>query len=118
MLAFSGKQHVAKSLKKKSSLQALKILQLQRAMLLLGGPDLKWDPKIHDANPPRFYEPLPSAPYKGKTVNRAKGEEEKRRQYEAVEWDKNGIPKTETLRTLKLEDVDKCLEHCANEANA
>ena len=79
-------------------------------MLLLGGPDLKWNPKIHDANPPRFYEPLPSGPYKRKAANKAKVEEEKRRYYEAVGWDKNGIPKTETLRILGLEDVDKRLE--------
>jgi aldehyde:ferredoxin oxidoreductase len=90
--------------------KALRILQLQRAMLLLGGPDLKWNPEIHDANPPRFYEPLPSGPYKGKTANKAKVEEEKRRYYEAVGWDENGIPKTEALKTLGLEDVDKTLE--------
>ncbi|MEM3700306.1 MAG: aldehyde ferredoxin oxidoreductase C-terminal domain-containing protein [Candidatus Bathyarchaeia archaeon] len=90
--------------------KALRILQLQRAMLLLGGPDLKWKPKIHDANPPRFYEPLPSGPYKGKTVNKAEVEGEIAKYYEAVGWDENGIPKTETLRKLGLEDVDKALE--------
>jgi aldehyde:ferredoxin oxidoreductase len=79
-------------------------------MLLLGGPDLKWKPKIDDANPPRFYEPLPCGPYKGKTTDEAKVEEEKRRYYKAVGWDKNGIPKTETLRMLGLEGVDKFLE--------
>ncbi|MCD6432150.1 hypothetical protein J7L33_05580, partial [Candidatus Bathyarchaeota archaeon] len=30
--------------------KALRILQLQRAMLLLGGPDLRWNPKIYDDN--------------------------------------------------------------------
>jgi aldehyde:ferredoxin oxidoreductase len=90
--------------------KALRILQLQRAMLLLGGPDLKWNPKIHDENPQRFYEPLPSGPYKGKTVDKAKFEEDKRKYYEAVGWDENGIPKTEILRKLELEDVDKALE--------
>ena len=34
--------------------KAMKILQLQRIMLLLGGPDFKWNPKVHDDNPPRF----------------------------------------------------------------
>jgi aldehyde:ferredoxin oxidoreductase len=90
--------------------KALRILQLQRAMLLLGGPDLKWKPKRHDANPPRFYEPLPSGPYKGKTVDKAKVEENKRRYYKAVGWDKNGIPKSEVLRKLGLKDVDRALE--------
>ena len=90
--------------------KALRILQLQRAMLLLGGPDLKWKPKIHDSNPPRFYEPLPSGPYRGKTVDRAKVEGEIRRYYEAVGWDENGIPKTEVLKNLGLDDVDKALE--------
>jgi aldehyde:ferredoxin oxidoreductase len=50
--------------------KAMKIIQLQRAMLLLGGPDLKWNPEIHDDNPPRFYEPLPSGPFKGKAVEK------------------------------------------------
>jgi len=90
--------------------KALRILQLQRAMLLLGGPDLKWKPKIHDSNPPRFHEPLPSGPYKGKTVEKAEVEAEIKRYYEAVGWDENGIPKSETLRKLGLEDVDKALE--------
>jgi aldehyde:ferredoxin oxidoreductase len=90
--------------------KALKILQLQRALLLLGGPDLKWNPKLHDDNPLRFYEPLPSGPYKGKTVDKAKFEEEKRRYYEAVGWDENGIPQSETLVKLGLRDVDRALE--------
>ncbi|MEM3622887.1 MAG: aldehyde ferredoxin oxidoreductase C-terminal domain-containing protein, partial [Candidatus Bathyarchaeia archaeon] len=90
--------------------KALRILQLQRAMLLLGGPDLKWNPKIHDANPPRFYEPLPSGPYKGKTVDKTEVEREIAKYYEAVGWDENGIPKTETLKKLGLDDVDKALE--------
>ena len=79
-------------------------------MLLLGGPDLKWKPKIHDENPPRFYEPLPSGPYKGKTVDKTRFEKDKKQYYEAVGWDKNGIPKSDTLKKLELEDVDKALE--------
>ncbi|MCL6577865.1 MAG: aldehyde ferredoxin oxidoreductase [Candidatus Bathyarchaeota archaeon] len=92
------------------SSKALKILQLQRAMLLLGGPDLKWNPKIHDDNPSRFYEPLPSGPYKGKATDKTAVEEYKNRYYEAVGWDKNGIPKTEVLQKLGLEEVNKTLE--------
>ncbi len=90
--------------------KALRILQLQRAMLLLGGPDLKWNPKIHDENPPRFYEPLPSGPCKGKAVYKPRFVRDKRRYHEAVGWDENGIPKSETLRNLGLHDVDKVLE--------
>jgi len=89
--------------------KALRILQLQRAMLLLGGPDLEWNPKIHDDNPPRFYMPLPSGPHQGKTVNKRKFEDYKKRYYKAVGWDEDGIPKTQTLRKHGLEDVDKAL---------
>ena len=90
--------------------KALRILHMQRAMLLIGGPDLKWKPRIDDDNPPRFYEPLPSGPYKGRTTDKAAFEKYKRRYYRAVGWDNNGIPNTETLRKLALEDVDKALE--------
>jgi aldehyde:ferredoxin oxidoreductase len=89
--------------------KALRILQLQRAMLLLGGPDLKWNPKIHDNNPQRFCEPLPSGPYKGKTIDEAEFEEDKERYYEAVGWDEKGIPTPEILIKLGLEDADKAL---------
>jgi aldehyde:ferredoxin oxidoreductase len=90
--------------------KAFRILQMQRAMLLLGGPDIKWNPKIHDENPPRFYEPLPSGPYKGKTADKAKVEADTKRYYEAAGWDENGIPKTETLKELGLDGVDRALE--------
>jgi len=88
---------------------ALRILQLQRAMLLLGGPDLKWKAGVDDENPPRFYEPLPSGPYKGKTTSKKAFAEEKNEYYEAVGWDKNGLPKPETLRKLGLQSVERKL---------
>lgn len=88
---------------------ALKILHLQRAMLLIGGPDLKWDPEVHDDNPPRFYEPLPSGPWKGRAVDRRHVDEAKKQYYQAVGWDEKGIPKKEILKKLGLEDVDKKL---------
>jgi len=84
----------------------LRILQLQRAMLLLGGPDLKWKTGVDDDNPPRFYEPLPSGPYKGRTVKKETFQEEKNEYYEAVGWDTRGLPKPETLRKLGLLDVE------------
>ncbi len=90
--------------------KAMRILQLQRTLLLIGGPDIRWDPKLDDENPARFYEPLPSGPYKGRTVDRAKFEEDKREYYEAVGWDQNGIPESTILRKLHLEDADKALE--------
>jgi len=90
--------------------KALRILQLQRAMLLLGGKDLKWNPKRDDDNPPRFYEPLPSGPYKGKAADKVKVEEDKKRYYEAAGWDSDGLPKSQMLRRLGLEDVHKALE--------
>ena len=89
--------------------RGLRILQLQRAMLLLGGPDLKWSPKIHDDNPPRFYEPLASGPYKGRTVQKAKVLKAKQKYYGEAGWDENGIPTSESLRRLGLENVDTAL---------
>ncbi len=93
-----------------SKVKASRILQLQRAVLLLGGPDLKWHPKTDDDNPPRFYEPLPSGPYKGKTVKKEKVEENKKKYYKEAGWDENGIPESEILIKLGLRDVDKALE--------
>ena len=87
-----------------------RIIHIQRAALLLGGPDIVWDPKVHDDIPPRFYELLPSGPYKGKTTDRKTFEEMKKQYYEAIGWDENGIPKSEILRKLGLEDVDRALE--------
>jgi aldehyde:ferredoxin oxidoreductase len=88
----------------------MKTLQLQRAMLLLGGPDAKWNPKIDDDNPPRFYEPLPSGPEKGKTTDKKAVEKYKHRYYKAVGWDMNGVPTSQMLVKLGLKDVDEALE--------
>ncbi len=89
--------------------KALRILQIQRAMLLLGGPDVQWKPKIDDDNPSRFWEPLPSGPYKGKTLDRDRFEQDKQEYYRLVGWDDNGVPKPETLRKLRLESVERKL---------
>jgi len=90
--------------------KGLRILQLQRTMLLLGGPDHRWDPKVHDTNPPRFFEPLPSGPYAGKTLNKKEFEKAKRDYYRAVGWDKNGVPKSSALKRLGLGEVDRVLK--------
>ena len=84
----------------------LRITQIQRAALLLGGPDLRWRPEDDD-NPPRYYEPLPSGPYKGKTTDRAAVETMKKQYYAAVGWDERGIPKSDILEKLGLSDVDR-----------
>ncbi|KPV61634.1 MAG: Tungsten-containing aldehyde ferredoxin oxidoreductase [Candidatus Bathyarchaeota archaeon BA1] len=89
---------------------ARRILHIQRATLLIGGPDLRWDPRVHDDNPPRFYEPLPSGPYAGRTVDKAKFEKAKKEYYENVGWDENGISKSEELKRLGLSEVDRKLE--------
>ncbi len=92
------------------NMRGLKTLQLQRALLLLGGPDVTWDSRVDDVNPPRFYEPLPSGPEKGKTTDRKAVEKYKHRYYRAVGWDRNGVPSSEMLVKLGLRDVDKALE--------
>jgi aldehyde:ferredoxin oxidoreductase len=90
--------------------KAMRVLQLQRAMLLLGGPDAKWDPTKDDVNPPRFYEPLPSGPCKGKAVDKVKVNEDRKTYYKEAGWDRKGLPKSTALRRLGLQDVDKALD--------
>jgi len=87
----------------------LKTLQIQRALLLLGGPDLKWNPRVHDDNPSRFYEPLPSGPCKGKAADHAAVKKSVRKYYEEAGWDENGVPNPETLNRLELGNVDAAL---------
>lgn len=88
----------------------LKTLQIQRALLLLGGPDLFWNTKVDDDNPSRFYEPLPSGPCKGKSADKARVRKKVQKYYEEAGWDAGGIPKSETLSKLGLDKVDKALE--------
>ena len=87
--------------------QGRRIVTLQRALLLLGGPDVFWDPDKDDDNPPRFYEPLPTGPYKGRTTDKNLVEQKKRKYYSAIGWDERGIPTTETLEKLDLEDLEE-----------
>jgi aldehyde:ferredoxin oxidoreductase len=88
----------------------LKTLQMQRALLLLGGPDLKWNPIVHDDNPSRFYEPLPSGPYKGKAPDRNSVRKSLQQYYREIGWDENGVPEYEILKKQGLEDVGKALK--------
>ena len=86
-----------------------RIIHIQRAALLLGGPDIVWNPAVHDDNPPRYYEPLPSGPYKGQTTNKEEVNRRRKEYYEAIGWDERGIPRSEVLKKLGLEDVDRVL---------
>ncbi len=82
-----------------------RILALQRILLLLGGPDVRWDPRVHDDNPPRFYEPLPSGPYAGSSASREEVSRSLAEYYGQLGWDELGVPTEETLRRLGLEDA-------------
>ncbi|HMK95337.1 MAG TPA: aldehyde ferredoxin oxidoreductase C-terminal domain-containing protein [Candidatus Limnocylindrales bacterium] len=88
----------------------IKTLQIQRAMLLLGGPDLRWNPMVDDDNPARFYEPLPTGPCKGQSADKTSVREKVRQYYDEAGWDQNGVPASEELRKLGLEYVDESLK--------
>jgi aldehyde:ferredoxin oxidoreductase len=83
-----------------------RIITLQKALLLMGGPDVTWKPIEDDDNPPRFYEPLPNGPYAGKTTDRAKVESKMQTYFQTLGWDERGIPTRETLDKLGLSDVE------------
>ena len=71
----------------------------------MGGPDVSWEPIKDDVNPPRFYEPLPSGPYKGKVTDIDRVELRTHAYFETLGWDERGIPKEETLKRLGLSDI-------------
>ena len=83
-----------------------RITHIQRAALLLGGPDIHWNPLVDDDNPPRYYEPLPSGPLKGQTTDRTKVMADKTKYYKSLGWDKRGIPTPETLQRLGLSNLE------------
>ena len=87
-----------------------RIVTLQRVFLLLGGPDITWEPVKDDDNPPRFYEPLPSGPYKGKTTDKELVDEKLNAYFDTLGWDERGIPTTETLKKLDLGFLDKAVK--------
>ena len=87
-----------------------RIVTLQKALLLMGGPDVTWEPLKDDDNPPRFYEPLPSGPYKGMVTDRERVDIRIQAYFETLGWDERGIPKKETLDRLGLSDVDPLME--------
>ncbi len=87
-----------------------RIMTLQQAFILLGGPDVYWDPDRDFDNPPRFYEPLPSGPYKGMKADREMVERMKREYFKAMGWDERGIPTRETLQRLGLSYLNPYLQ--------
>jgi aldehyde:ferredoxin oxidoreductase len=91
------------------SVNGPRIVTLQRAFLLLGGPDLKWAPMKDDDNPPRFYDPLPSGPYKGRTTDKKIVEDKLAVYNETLGWDERGIPTKETLKKLDLGFLEKSM---------
>ena len=92
-----------------------RIVQIQRALLLLGGPDIRWDPLRDDDNPLRWYDPLPSGPKKGSAPNREECMRMRSEYYKVMGWDENGIPTSEELKSLGLEQVDKVLQKIRKE---
>jgi aldehyde:ferredoxin oxidoreductase len=86
-----------------------RIVTLQRAFLLLGGPDLKWTPVKDDDNPPRFYDPLPSGPYKGRTTDRKLVDRKLQAYNETLGWDERGVPSKETLKRLDMGFLERSM---------
>ena len=82
-----------------------RIVTLQKALLLLGGPDVFWELIEDDDNPPRFYEPLPSGPYKGRTTDRELVDQKRGSYFETLGWDERGVPLKETLDRLGIGQV-------------
>jgi aldehyde:ferredoxin oxidoreductase len=87
-----------------------RIVTLQKALLLMGGPDVFWEPIEDDDNPPRFYEPLPSGPYKGRTTDRELVEQKRGAYFETLGWDERGVPSNETLERLDLGDLEPAMK--------
>lgn len=86
--------------------QGPRITTLQKALLLMGSPKLNWEPVKDDDNPPRFYEPLPSGPYKGKTTDKELVNQNRSTYFETLGWDERGIPTKETLEKYGLSDLE------------
>lgn len=87
-----------------------RIVHIQRAAELLGGPDVVWKTPRDDDNPARFYEPLPSGPDKDATTDVKEVQRKRREYYDAIGWDERGVPKSSVLRKLGLDDVDAALD--------
>jgi len=87
-----------------------RIVTVQRALLMMGGPDIVWEPLKDDENPPRFYEPLPSGPWKGRTTDRELVDKKRAAYFKTLGWDERGIPTRETLEKLELSDLEPAMK--------
>ncbi|MGC9009539.1 MAG: aldehyde ferredoxin oxidoreductase family protein [Sulfolobales archaeon] len=87
-----------------------RILSIQRILLLLGGPDIYWDPRVHDENPKKFYEPLPSGPFKGWRADPEEVRKLKIQYFNELGWDEYGIPREETLNKLGIGYVSSAVK--------
>ena len=84
---------------------ALRILAIQRAALLLAGPEVHWEPIKDDDIPSRWYEPLPTGPYEGRAAEREELEEDRERYFRDVGWDERGLPKRSVVKRLGIMNV-------------
>ena len=94
-----------------------RILNIQRILLLLGGPDATWNPLKDDDLPPRFYEPLPSGPFKGAKVTKEEVEKEKKEYYKLMGWDENGVPRKEELERLGIKELSSAVDKIKRKFN-
>jgi aldehyde:ferredoxin oxidoreductase len=78
-----------------------RIIQIQRATLLMGGPDIFWDPENDDDNPDRWFDPLPRGSYKWLAPDRDELMEQRKTAYSEMDWDERGIPTSEELNKLR-----------------
>jgi len=95
----------------------MRVIHLQRILLLLGGPDVYWDPRKDDDNPPRFYEPLPNGPVKGKAPSKDDIKAKVKQYYKEIGYDENGLPKEEVLEELGLKDAKRELQRIKKRLN-
>ena len=89
---------------------APRIMAIQRVTLLAAGPDVFWDPDKDDDNPPRFYDPLPSGPFKGKVVDRIAVRQKVRQYFTFLGWDERGIPSQDWLRKFNVEELEQTFQ--------
>jgi len=69
-----------------------------------------WEPVVDDEKPPRFYEPLPSGPWKGRTTDRELVGRKRAAYFETLGWDEWGIPRKETLERLGLGELEYAMK--------
>ncbi len=77
---------------------------LIRISTLLAG----WTSK-DDVNPPRFYEPLPEGPFKGKAVDKTVETQKVQAYYKTMGWDTVGVPTADTLKKYGFDKYDSAL---------